>query len=162
MFIKKSPQIVRLRPPMCQIHFPAGKQSESMNFLDTFATTVSTTWIGVDGELHHSKAHPWLLNTKFCSVCHHLAIIFRRNAWKALCSIGIGFAMFVRSTQNQHLEYLKNRSQNHQILHGHPHWHCLQPYQIWRHYLFPFGSYSEKTVENTTSDSFGWNFSRTV
>ena len=29
-------------------------------------------------------------------------------------------------------------------------------------YLFPVGSYSEKSVENTASDGFGWNFARTV
>ena len=69
--------------------------------------------------------------------------------------------MFVRSIRNHLLEYLENRlTLNYEILHGHSNGHFLQPQRIRRH-LLPVGSCSGKTVENTASDGFGWNFLRT-
>ena len=77
----------------------------------------------------------------------------------------IGFGMFVRSTRNQPLEYLKNRlTQNRQILHGHPYRHRLQPHTQDMTSLSTSAKklQRKKTVENTANGGFWWNFSRTV
>ena len=49
---------------------------------------------------------------------------------------------------------------NHQIFHGHPRGHSLQPHWIWRHQLLQIGNYrSSKTSSNATSQGFGLNYS---
>ena len=73
---------------------------------------------------------------------------FRWNACKAFLHYVLGFDMFVRPFDTKSAPRISREpfdlESTNFILHGHPYRHSLQPHQIWRHYLLPFGSYSEK------------------
>ena len=90
--------------------------------------------------------------------------IFRRNAYKMFPTIGIGLDLFVRSTQNQLLEYLEN----HLIDLESPNitgtsTPILSTVTSDITSLSTSGRQLQwKTVENTASHSFRWHFSRMV